>query len=893
MNLIKKLVRKNLLLNKKRTIVTIIGMILSVALLSALSTMVVSFRQSLISYQKAKGGDYHVAYFGVKPEELAEFDSNRGIESYFTVSEKGYAILEESKNEYKPYCRVVSMQEEGFQGARLKLIEGRFPENEKEIVIPRHLKTNGRVEYHVGDSLTLCLGDRVSELYGEKISASNGFWGEDAEKLTDLHEETYTIVGIVERPNYGIEDYSCPGYTFVTYGDGAGEELAVYTRLNRKGLKNSSTVIAGILEVDPKLFVKINDHYGFTKEEFEEYTRQMASAKYSIYTNEWLIRYERVWPLDRSFVVIFMIAMIVTFIIIFTSVYCIKNSFDISVTEKIRQYGMLSSIGATRRQIRKSVHTEAAIMGCFGIPIGIFSGLFAAYVLIRISNLLLMESLNLQLVFCLSPQALAAAALLGAITVYFSAMGSARKAGRVSPLEAIRNQNEVKLEAKRIRAPKYVGKLWGIGGIISYKNIKRNKKKYRTTVVSIVICTVTFLVISYFMSMAMDLVGVSYTEEKYNLHLSVSLPEDTEFDFSQITELESVSRYSIIRDNAVYMMNQDFTEEYTGYLKYITGQEELPEEYVEMIFALALDDQSFARYAEECGVSNTEGKAILVNSCVLEWEENGEPKSGEIEAFRYKQGDYAEFYDMDDSNAEWDENDNLIEESVQKLEYRMQLAAVTDVRPMGYKASKGVNYLVMSQKTAEQVGLRLYGYYDCYFVSNHADQLQDEIEAMMQNYGEEGLNYSLYNRDKNQKEERSLFLLLEIFAYGLIVVIALIGITNIINTLSTSMELRSREFAMLRSVGMTDGQFHKMVILESIFTSAKSLLTGVTIGILLSYGINRLECRYDTIIPFRPPILAAIIAVAVVMILIYAIIRGTMMKINRQNIIETIKNENV
>ena len=170
MNLIKKLVRKNLLLNKKRTIVTIIGMILSVALLSALSTMVVSFRQSLISYQKAKGGDYHVAYFGVKPEELAEFDSNRGIESYFTVSEKGYAILEESKNEYKPYCRVVSMQEEGFQGARLKLIEGRFPENEKEIVIPRHLKTNGRVEYHVGDSLTLCLGDRVSELYGEKIS---------------------------------------------------------------------------------------------------------------------------------------------------------------------------------------------------------------------------------------------------------------------------------------------------------------------------------------------------------------------------------------------------------------------------------------------------------------------------------------------------------------------------------------------------------------------------------------------------------------------------------------------------------------------------------------------------------------------------------------------------
>ncbi|MGN0403405.1 MAG: FtsX-like permease family protein [Acetatifactor sp.] len=891
MNLMKKLVCKNLLLNKKRTIVTIIGIILSVALLSALSAMVASFQKSLVVYQKEKAGDYHVGYFGVTSEELAEFDSNRGLEGYFTVSEEGYAVLEESKNEYKPYCRIAVMDEKGFRGARLKLLEGRLPENENEVVIPRHLKTNGRVEYHVGDTLTLQLGNRVSTMTGKDISARVGYQGRDAEKITDTCEKTYTIVGIVERPNYGIESYECPGYTFVTYGKAADDDLAVYTRLNRQGLKNPNAIIAGILGVDYELFTKVSEGEA-TEEEFREYTRQMDAARYSVFQNGWLISYERVWPLDSSMLTIFVISVFVTLIIIFTSVYCIKNSFDISVTEKTRQYGMLSSIGATRRQIRRSVHSEAAIMGCIGIPIGIFSGLFAAYILIKVSNLLLAGSLNIQLVFYPSLWAVVIAVILGAVTIYFSAVGSAAKAGKVSPLEAIRNQNEIKLNAKSIRAPKYVGKLWGIGGIISYKNIKRNKRKYRTTVVSIVICTVTFLVISYFMSMAMSLVGASYTDENYNLYLGVRLSEDSEFDSAQIEELENIEKCSISRTNPMIMEDYELTDEYKEYLKAMWGQTVTPEDFEMSIIVLTLDEKSFSEYAGECGVMNAEGKVILVNSCILQWNEEDKSRSGEISTFRYKAGDIISFYDTDDSEAVWNEAGELIEESIKKVKYRTKIDAVTGIRPMGYKASNN-NFLVMSWETAEQMELRLPAYYDFHFVSKNVDKLQDDVEVLMQNREEEIVSYSLYNRDKNQREEKSLFLLLDIFAYGLIVVIALIGITNIINTLSTSMELRSREFATLRSVGMTDAQFHKMVLLESVFTGGKSLLTGVTIGMLLSYGINKLECSYDTIIPFRPPILAAIIAVAVVMIMIYAIIRASMMRINRKNVIETIKNENV
>lgn len=889
MKIIKKLVGKNLLLNKKRTVVTTIGIILSVALLSSMSTMVASFQKSLISYQKQKAGDFHVGYLGATVDDLKDFDNNRCIEHYFTISNLGFAKLEESKNEYKPYCRIVAADEGGFKDARLDVIEGHLPEKSDEIVIPRHLKTNGRVEYEVGDTLTLHLGTRVATENGEKLGADIGYWGEDAEEIVNTVEKTYKVVGIVERPIYGIEPYECPAYTFITYTEEPENDIAVYTRFNKQGMKDTDAVIAGILGVDEELFSKVNsDGARVTQEEFEEYGKQMDAAKYAIYINSWLISYEKVWPLDSTLLVIFVIAAIVTSIIIFTSIYCIKNSFDISITEKIRQYGMLSSIGATKRQIKKSVHTEAAIMGCFGIPIGVLCGMLAGFILIQVSNILLAEGLNLNLVFYPSVAAIIIAVLLGIVTIYFSAAGSARKAGKVSPMEAIRNQNEIKLSAKSIKTPKYVGKLWGIGGVISYKNIKRNKKKYRTTVVSIVICTVTFIVISYFMSMAMDLVSASYTDDGYNVSLSLNMSEGYPFDFSQIRELENVEEFNITQSNYMTPQNFKFTDDYKAYWKYM-GMEESDVNLV----ILTLDEDYFVKYASECGLIHPDGKVILVNNCVAAWEENGKKKSGVIDTFRYKAGDTIQFYDTDDSEARWDENDELIEDSVKKIEYQAKIGAVTDVRPMGYRGNKETNYLVMSQKTAEKMNIRMPNLYDFFFVSDHADKLQEDIDIIVQNCDDETAGYSIFNRDKNEREEKSLFLLLDIFAYGLIMVIALIGITNIINTLNTSMELRSREFATLRSVGMTDKQFNRMVLLESLFTSAKSLVIGVTVGMIISYGIHWFECTYDVMIPFRPPILSAIIAVAIVMILIYAIISSSMLKINRRNIIETIKNENL
>lgn len=886
MRLIDKLVCKNLKLNKKRTIVTIIGIILAVSLLSAVSTMAVCFQKSMITYQKEKSGDYHVSFSGVTNSDLTEFDENRSIDHYFTINNIGYALLKDCKNVYKPYCRIISTDSDGFAEAEFKLVEGRMPENEDEIVIPRHLKTNGRIEYKVGQDITLDVGQRVNKEDGSKLDESVSYEKEN-EDIVNKVTKSYKVVGIIERPVYGCEGYECPAYTFVTCSSERGNDMTLYASFTQKGLKNAEEIATAICGIDSELFEKINDtKQDATDEEYEEYNRQLRKAKYQCQMNSTLISYERIWPVNSSFVILYNIAFIVAAIIILTSVYCIKNSFDISISEKIRQYGMLSSIGATKKQIKKSVHTEAAIMGVIGIPIGLICGMFAAFVLIQVCNVVIGDVISIHFGFYPSIIAVVVATLLGIITVYFSAASSARKAGKVSPMEAIRNQREIAFNSKSIKTPKYINKIWGIGGVISYKNIKRNKKKYRTTVVSIVICTVTFIVVSYVMSMFLELFTMSYANDEYNVSFGMTIVDGTQFDVNQIKNLDNIDWCEIAQVNDMEAENPEYTDEYNSYLK----QNEIADEttYIQIV---ALDDESFKKYAKNYGILNTDDEIILVNRCVKTWEEDGKVKTGELDTFKYKAGDEMELSRVDDSDAQFDDDGNVIENSLKNIKYNIKISKIADDRPTGYKGNKDVNLLVMNQKTAIAQKLVSGKRYEAYFISGDADKLQDELENMVS--VSDNVSYSVYNRDKNERDERVLFQLLEIFAYGFITVIALIGITNIINTLNTSMELRSREFATLRSIGMTDSQFKRMVRLESFFTSAKSLTIGIIVGILISYMINWIECSHDTSVMFKLPLFSIILCIVVVMVLIYIIISVSMKRISSKNIIETIKNENL
>ncbi len=950
MNLMKTLTLKNLKLNRKRTIVTIVGIILATALLSALVTLVSSFQYSMIEYQKQKGGDFHVKFSNVKMSELSEFKNNRNIESTFETMGMGFAKLDGCKNEDKPYAYVMATDEAGFERGCFKLIEGRMAKNEDEIVIPRHLKTNGRIDIKVGDEITLDVGKRYDS-NTESVISENCAYEHEAETLTDNVTKHYKVVGIMERPGYGMEDYSAAGYTFVTYSDelaaidnGAKSEaseadttLTVYSRYTQKALRNKDAVTADIIGVDEKLFAKANNSsVEMSAEESDRFLKEMENAKYDIYINGFLISYECVFPIDGTFKALFTVATVVALIIILTSVYCIKNSFNISITEKIRQYGMLASVGATRRQIKSSVKTEAAMLGVVGIPVGTMSGILASLVLVKVVNALSAGWLNFALSFHTSLPALILAVILSIATIYFSATGSARRAAKVTPLEAIRNTKEIKIKSAKLKTPAIIGRIWGIGGVISYKNIKRNNKKYRTTVTSIVICSVTFIVISYFMSMAFSVVGMSYASADYNIGINMSYKKDIHIDIEKLSKLvsgiEGVDDYLVGAGYDFDVREPKYTKEYGEYCRQVYDNSE---DVSQMFLITVLDDKSYDKYASDAGIKNAAAGAILVNKGTFDvYNENSlKYVKKEMELYKYKAGDTIEcgynVYDdasSDDNAAESDtesstddnnavegdtesgteDNSGYVDEETINNGVRKTLdvtiAGVTDKVPIGYKSYSYATLLFMNQKGFESLWAdgksnelkQRYVSYSAYVVAENADEYQDTFEKETEGNPEYSqISFSVSNLDKQMRDEKSLFTLLGVFAYGLIVVIALIGITNIINTLSTGMELRSREFATLRSIGMTDKQFVGMVRLESVFISVKALVIGVPLGILISYLLCVMMNRMDDAIIYEPPYKAIILCIVVVIMLIYAIMKLSMTKLRHNNIIETIKNENL
>ncbi len=867
MKVLDELTIKTLLLNKKRSIVTIIGIILSVALITAVSSMVVSFRESLIDYEKNKNGDYHYSFAKVKQDEIKEFKNNRYIESYELVEDIGYSRLENSQNNYKPYIKILGIDSSSYKSLGIELIEGTYPKKTDEIVIPRHLKTNARVEYKVGDTITLNIGKRMSGDY--ELTQNNPYDSEIKEELKNITTKEYKIVGIIERPADGIEPYTAPGYTMITMPTNNKDNYyTIYARYTKKGLKNQEEVTVNIIRMDEKLF---KDKQNLNPNNIDEYEEAYNNSKYETTNHGYLIALETNTFGDGTMKALGLIATIVIIIVIVTSVFCIKNSFNISITEKIKDYGMLSSIGATSKQIKKSVYHEAFILGIIGIPIGIISGILAAYTLIIIVNKLLSSADMIVegfLIFKTSFIAIILSILLSTITIYLSSRKGAKIASKTSPITAIRGNNEIKITSKKVKSPKYISKLFGVGGDISYKNIKRNKKKYRTTVISIIVCVSVYIALSYFINTAFRAIKLEYGEYSYNLSLySFSSKENYNEDYNnfiKVSKLDNIKKYSLVRTSPFEVKGIKFTPDAIKYAGYTENDQET------IISLLSVGKEEYLRYLKELNLSydNVKDKIILINNSISESEENNYKK---IE------------YDLIDIK-----NGETLNGKIGTKNYSIEVAKVTNQRPLGYENYYGTGLGVISDEFIENLDKN--DSIQMFIESNDADKLQDDIDKIIKK--SPNSDYSVTNVDANVKSAQSLYTVVAIFLYGFIIVIALIGVTNIFNTITTSISLRRREFATLKSVGMTSKEFNRMIFLESFFYCTKSLIIGIPIGIGLSCLFyialtNRIGIKYT--LPYK----GIIISIIIVFILIFTLMKYSVNKLKDNNIIETIRNENI
>jgi len=862
MNVLEKCCYRSMKENRKRTIVTIIGIILATALITAVACMAESFRVSMIMLEKKDHGDFHYLFTGVTQENMKYFRNNQNVEKIGLAEEIGYAVLEGCTNPDKPYIYIRAVDASGIQAMALELTEGRMPWNEDEIVISRHIRSNGDVDLGVGDTLTVQVGERISD--GYSLNQGNVYIGEE-EKFVPSYEKTYTIVGMVERPNYQVEARSAPGYSVFTYLENAenAESLEVYVSYTKEALKHGEQVTAGILGIS------LEEYEGKKEQKQKEAFSQIAQE---VVENHNVVRWELMRFSSTTMNMLYGMAAIAILIIIIASVFCIRNSFMISLTEKMKLYGRLASVGTTSSQQRKIIYYEAGFLAAAGIPLGILSGIMAAVVVVRVTGGLMESELGVRLIFSLSVPAILLAALLALFTVYLSAYGSARRAARLTPISAIRADSTVKISRKELRCPGIIEKIFGIGGKLAYRNLRRARVKYRTTVISIVVSVSVFIGVYSFIGLVSLATKVYYEETPYQiLAYTYDHEEDSYKQAEAIAGLEGVERAEIRRRNhfTVGPGQRDipFTQEYLE----LSASDETTEKD---IIVAALGDEGYRRYCEELGVDpdTAEDKAIVIAHYGFEMSDNVKSYYYEGNIAEYHSGDVIDFMNNETGEV-----------------YEIPVLLQTDKVPMSLSGS-ALNriQLIVSESWweahdpashAQDLGI--------YICCRDADALEERIRKDF-----DLRNFTIYNYDASYRSSRSMYLAVAIFLYGFIVVVSLIGVTNIFNTVTTNMELRAPEFAMCKSVGMTKGEFRRMIWLEGLFYGGKGLLLGIPLGILISLGFHRamgvgLETGY------KLPAGGILISAAAVFLLLLCIMKYSVNRFHSKNIVETIRNENI
>ena len=848
MGIIKKLTLRNLQLKRKRTIVTIIGIILSGAMIMGVGSIAASFQDFFLRSAIQSDGNYHASLYDVAVDKVETIAQDQAVAAVMLSRTKGFVPFTAGTEGHKPYLMLRQYDEAAFAHFPLTLLEGRLPANGQELLIPETVQQLGN--YQPGDTITLSVGQRY--LDGEPLAADRDYQAE--EEWRRERTESYTITGIVADPRFGR---GLPGY-------------AVFTALDAAALQEAEKVNVSLLSTNVRqIFAQVPA------------LAEKAGVQNYSYNRE-LLRWSGVS--DNRDVTNFLnsITLIIIVLIVVGSVAVIYNAFAISVNDRKKQYGMLASVGATPRQLKGSVFYEALLLGAVGIPLGIAAGLGGIGVTLQVVNRILLGSvLTEELAFRLviSPQAILVTVVFEALTILLSAWLPAKRAAQISPIEAIRLTDELQIKGKDVRTGKLTGKLLGIEGELALKNLKRNRKQYRATVFSLVISIVLFVTFSSFMQYGFVSRDLYYGEIPYNV-VVYNFNEEGEVQdsfYRQVLALPEVERAAVVR--TLYSR----TELASGQLGKFVHKQLLPQGFFpptpEGLYRLpveitAVGEEEFAAYLTELGLAAADYtdrqqlKAVLVNKNVME---------GKI-TYQPLQVTAGTVLTLSEQSVE----------AEQAVSFALQIGAVSDKVPLGVSfADSGLKLIVSEQvmaalseglSAASQQELRRAS---LHLSSHDSSALVEKIKLLQ---AAVGADFDVHDLTQMQAELKRTTTVMGIFLYGFVALITLIGVTNVFNTISTNVTLRRREFAMLQSVGLTPQGLQKIIRFESLFYGLKALLYGLPLSIFISVWMFNAFSQLFTftfVLPWREIIICS----AAVFLVTFLTMAQASAKFKQQNIV--------
>lgn len=922
MNIFKQFTARTLKENRTRTIVTVIGIILSVAMFTATIEAFVTVESYLISYAEMYNGKYHVGFNNVEKEVFDTVTEDERVKEYTYIQNIGYAEIG-SVNEYKPYLYIGGIPEDFTEIIPIHLTSGRLPENSNELVVSEHVYYNGDVKFELGQQITLDVGQRQ---YGsEELTQERPLIKADgkgaSELLVNKKSVTYTVVGFCLRPDESVEDYEAPGYTAYTINE-----------YDNNGAFDIYTVLENPY--------KYEEFYSETKEDFGIMWGNVNSDLLMFSFQS----FNSAFP-----VLVIGLMTILIGLIVFGSVSLIYNSFSISVSERTRQFGILKSIGATKKQIRKTVLYEAAVLCIIGIPAGIIAGCIGIavtfYFLSDSISTFLSDLTDLKMHFVFSPLGVILASLIGFVTVIISAYIPARKAIKINPIDSVRQTNEIKIRRKSVKVSPLTGKLFGFEATLSSKNFKRNKRKYRTTVFSLFVSVVLFISASSLATYFTDIVEAESQDMNYDVkvqmfdlgHLDVTgdvtvTEELIKKLFDGIKEIEEIEEIAFKQEKSEdYDIDRQFiSKEYQDMVERERDFDAEEKNYLNKHFIYnIIDDDSFRRLLKENGLDEKDyfnknnPKALVYDKNTHIYQSGDEervyivpfldskkiPTTLEITKilpyFTENGITYYYFgqtevingithyvYDIGrDEGEEFDDSTKRYLTEKEAVSYpKISIGAVLKEKP--YFVGNGTN-LIYPEYVKESVLTDVPAESEIYIITPEHKKVADDIEKLKKDIAGPANNISVTDYAAEIESTRALVTIAKVLAYGFIILISLIASANVFNTISTNITLRRREIATLKSVGLTKNGMVKMMTFESLLYGLKSLVFSLPVSLGITYIIWLVASDSGYYMSFYVPWDKFLIAILSVFIIVGVSMIYSVRKVNKHNTVETLRNENI
>lgn len=862
MNIINTLTLRHLKANKGRTIITILGITVAVAMITGLFLCMASFLNFFAEISYIDDGRYHGYYTSVPQKTSKQLEQDDrldevGIEQD-SISEDAvtsYQISSDASEIYQ-YGELKYLNKQAFKMRIMQKYEGTLPQRKNEIAISKKLLERNKLSYHVGDSITLSLGTRsMPEEEGSIVTGSY----QNGETFTKSGVETYKITAI--------------------FGNSAGSYDKIYAYLDQMDYNDNQTVYftlkhPGVSSL--RTTNQISKDYHLTQLQKNEH----------FYLSVFAIDKE-----DGSAKMFLSLTFVLLIIIMIASVSLIYNAFHISLSERVRYLGMLSSVGATKQQKRASIFFEAFLLGVISIPLGLLGGYLGIAITFHFLSDTIVSTIssdiavgNLNIVTVVPGWAIVLILISSAFTIFIAAWIPAVKASKITPIDALRQNSEIKVKARKLRSPFYIRKLFGYEGELAHKSLKRNGRKSRTIVVSLVVSIVLFLTVNYFCDIFMQMNRYS-NNSYYDVSCIVGW-ENKDVIKEKLEEepdAEEVAAYNTV----TYTSDRELYENSVsidGYVPlsnlssdcFTVSYRNLKNETY-MLKALVVPDDVFDRI---CKNNKLDFPKLADSIPVILYNSMNVRKEAPV----FTKEMIGQKLTIEKTNSD-----------SEKMKLTYEVIGFTNA-----KNSDFLKHVFLNNQISFVMRESDYEFY-CntkpselpyqYWIKSekHEQLCQSLLDYLAEHEQQFKGSYSVWDVTEQSRAINGVAMVLRVLVNGFIVLISLIALANIVNSISTGVILRRKEFAMLKSVGTTPKGFRKMIYLESAFYGIKALLLGIPVSIFLSYLL--LKVTGETGLAFIIDVKLYLIVIVTVFLIIGISMFYAMRKIKDDSIVETLKLE--